>query len=357
MARSYPQRMGKPSVRAYEGKAWRHPQASKLISIALAALLGAVAVVGLVLAYPFTSESNSHAGSTRAIDSWQMTVCDADGAELSGLSQTVHTPLDLHQVEPEWTVTLDSNESIEPCSALYVSTQYAPFRLFVNGVLQESYGQPESRPAFLSGPAPASTVVLLSSSESAVRISMEYTVPKDYWGLRAFSAQIGSPDAMRVWLASRMGFTFSFGEAIISLGLVLVLFDALVRRLEISSELFIWLGLFCVFMGMWSIGECDLSSVLIKRPTLLHVMTYVGLCCLPVPLAHLTRIVIGRPNTWWSMLPCRVTELFALAAIAMQLLGIWQFSQSVFAYYAVSIFAFGLMTTGLIGGLLHERQP
>lgn len=333
------------------------PQASKLISIALAALLGAVAVFGLVLAYPFTSESNSHAGSTRTVDSWQMTICDSGGTELSGLSRTVHTPLDLHQVEPGWTVTLDSDESIEPSSALYVSTQYAPFRLFVNGALQESCGQSESRPAFLSDPAPSNAVVLLPSSESTVRISMEYTVPKNCWGLRAFSAQIGSPDAMRIWLASHMGFTSSFGEAIIALGLVLVLFGALVRRLEISSEIFIWLGLFCVFMGMWSIGECDLSSVLIKRPTLLHIMTYVGLYCLPVPLAHLTRIVIGHPDSWWSTLPCRATELFALAAIAMQLLGIWQFSQSVFAYYAISIFAFGLMTTGLIVSLLRARQP
>lgn len=306
-------------------------QVSKLISAALAMLLGAAAVAGLVLAYPFTSESNGHAGSTRAVDSWQMTVCDADGTELSRLSQTVHTPLDLHQVEPGWTVTLDSSESIEPCSVLYVSTQYAPFRLFLNGTLQESYGQQENHPTFLSDPTLTRTVVLLSSSESTVHISMEYTVPKDYWGLRAFSAQIGSPDAMRIWLASRMDFTFSFGEAIIALGLVLVLFGALVRRLEISGEIFIWLGLFCMLMGMWSIGECDLSGVLIKRPTLLHVMTYVGLYCLPIPLARLTRIAVGHPDSWWSTPPCRAADFFALVAVATQLLGVWQFSQSVFA--------------------------
>lgn len=81
-----------------------------------------------------------------------------------------------------------------------------------------------------------------------------------------------------------MGFTFSFGEVIIALGLVLMLFGTLVRRLESNSGLFTWLGLFCIFMGLWSVGECDLASVLIKRPAVLHIMVYAGLYCLTTPL-------------------------------------------------------------------------
>lgn len=258
--------------------------ANASISLLLMTLLGIVIIISLGLVFPFTSESNSHAGNTRSIDRWQLTVRDADGAELSGFPQTVNTPIDLHNVEPGWTVTLQSSESVKPGAALYVSTQYAPYQLFVNGTLQERYGQPESRPDFLSDPAPTSSIVLLPAEGDTAQISMEYTVPQHYWGLWAFSAQIGSPDAVRVWLAARVGFTFSFGEVTIALGLVLMLFGTLVRRLESNSGLFTWFGLFCIFMGLWSVGECDLASVLIKRPAVLHIMLYAGLYCLTTPL-------------------------------------------------------------------------
>lgn len=324
-------------------------------SAAIICCLLAVTAAALVASGAYTSERNDAERGTTKLARWEMSVRDADGAEVEGWPSVVEAPADLRGLEPGWTVTLSATCELDPQAALYVSTYYAPYRLYVDGELEDSYGAEGTYPTFLSDPPPFSSVALVGGEGGPAHVTVVYTVPERYWGLRLAPVEAGSFDAMRVMLFSRMGFAFSFGEATIALGLVLALFGAIVRRLDESGAIFLWLGMFCVCIGMWSVGECDLSSVIIKRPVTLHLMTYVGLYALLVPLTHLTRIAIGRPDDRLSDVLCRASELFALAAVVLQLAGVWQFPESLFAYYAVSISLFGLMTARLLAHLVRNR--
>jgi signal transduction histidine kinase len=303
----------------------------------------------------YTPDSNDARQGVTTIDTWTMTVRDANGNTVEGYPATVTTPVDLHGLTPGWTVTLTAPVGLDPQSAIYLNTFYAPYRLYVNDDLIDSYGAPDTYPAFLSDPPPFNSAVSAGSPYENATMSLVYTVPRNYWGLRLTSVETGSFDAVRVMLFSQMGFAFSFGETLIALGLVLAVLYLAVHRIERDSSIFIWLGMFCACIGMWSVGECDLASVLIKRPVTLHMMTYIGLYTLLIPLTHLTRIAIHRPNDTFPFILCRASEVFALAAIALQLAGVWQFAESLFAYYAVSITLFGLMTVYLAVSLACRR--
>jgi uncharacterized membrane protein YsdA (DUF1294 family) len=324
-------------------------------TVVLLCCLLAAAVLALGLSGTYTSEHNDTQQGVATIDTWNMTVRDANGQAVEGYPAAITTPVDLHGLTPGWTVTLTATAELSAQSTLYLNTFYAPYQLYVNGNLADSYGAPSTYPAFLSDPPPFNSAVLVAGNGSPAQISIVYTVPSSYWGLRLTSMETGSFDAVRVMLFSQMGFAFSFGETLIALGLVLALLGLIVRRLEANSAIFIWLGMFCVCIGMWSVGECDLSSVIIKRPVTLHMMTYIGLYTLLIPLTHLTRIVIDRPGDKLPFVLCRASEIFALAAIVAQLAGVWQFSESLFAYYVVSISLFGLMTAYLALSLVRKR--
>ncbi|MGI6535169.1 MAG: sensor histidine kinase [Eggerthellaceae bacterium] len=315
----------------------------------------AAVVFALVVSSAYTSESNDVQQGTQTISTWHMTVRDADGNKVEGYPATVSTPDDLHGLQPGWTVTLSADVELGNEASLYVNTFYAPYKLYVNGNLEDSYGAPGTYPSFLSDPPPFNSIALVAGQSGPANVSIVYTVPNKYWGLRLTSMVYGSFDAVRVMLFSQMGFAFSFGETLIALGLVFALMGLAVRRIDESSAILAWLGMFCACIGMWSVGECDLTSVIIKRPVTLHLMTYIGLFTLLIPLTHLTRIVIGRPEDKLPFILCRASELFALAAIVLQLAGIWQFSESLFVYYAVSISLFGLMTAYLAVSLVRKR--
>lgn len=138
-------------------------------TVVLLCCLLAAAVLALGLSGTYTSEHNDTQQGVTTIDTWNMTVRDANGQAVEGYPAAITTPVDLHGLTPGWTVTLTATAELSAQSTLYLNTFYAPYQLYVNGNLADSYGAPSTYPAFLSDPPPFNSAVLVAAMEAPRR--------------------------------------------------------------------------------------------------------------------------------------------------------------------------------------------
>lgn len=324
-----------------------------LAMAALLALLG----IAIAVSAPWSTQGLVQIPSVTELTSWQVTATDPNGNAIADVPTTIDSPTDLTGLAAGSTVSLTSTVWAPANAVLYLSTYYAPFEVLADGQPVASYGQAGSYPSFLASPAPASICCLVTHEAGPVELTLRFEVPSHYWGLRLISPRIGTPDAMRRWLFTSMGVQTFLGITILSLGIVLVIMSFFLKDFRRESLLVRWLGLLNFFDGIWTLGESNLSCILITRPVLLHFLTYIGLFSMPIALSHLMMLLDEERSTRrMGSISCLVNEAFVLIAVAGQLLGLIQFSDSLFVYYVVVIPTYIALSVHMTAQALRARR-
>ena len=285
----------------------------------------AACLVGLILLL-FTAAVRFPAlrpDGVQSVTQWQL-----DG-------RTVSLPLTLGHLAPRTPLTLSAQA--QPGEYLYLKTVYAPLRVYANETLVFEYGQPGTYPGFLLDPPTKTALVPLPGAEAPITLRMEYLSPSQRSSCTLHPVLLGSSGAILRELVGQMGFSLFFSFTLLALGLLLFLIALVLTRFETAGAAFFWLGLFCVCVGSWVFGECNLTGVLIDAPVILYLLAFLGLFTLAVPMLKLGCMVL---NLRWESRRLLHGMILALefcigAAIVLQLSGIAAFCKTMYLFHVL----------------------
>ena len=284
------------------------------------------------------SGSSSEGGKSPAVSSikeWQM-----DGESLS-------LPMSLKNLPSRAEVTLTAQLHTNPGDYLYIKTVYAPVQIFADGELIFEYGQPGSFSPFWLDPPTKVALFPLPASGETVSLTMRYQSPCQRSTLTLYPVLIGTSAAILEQLFSEMGFSLFFSIVLIALGMILCLISFVLTRFELSGISFFWLGLFAFCVGIWILGECNLTGLFIQNSTLLYLMAFVGLFILSAPLLKFIQIVLELPHNPWINGMLLTLTICVCAAFSLQLAGIASLSRTLYVFHGM-ILLFFLLTCALV---------
>lgn len=319
----------------------------KLRAAVLPACLCVLMLLLFVMALVFQPDTGRSSG-VESIERWQL-----DG-------RAVTLPLTLGRLSPRTPLTLTAE--IWPVSGdyLYVKTVYAPLRVYAGEELIFSYGQPGSYPDFLLDPPTKTALVHLPDTGGPVSLRMEYLSPTQRSSLTLSPALLGSSDAILRELVGQMGFSLFLSFALLALGLLLFQVALVLTRFESTGSAYFWLGMFCVCVGCWVLGECNLTGVLINAPVILYLLAFLGLFTLAIPMLKLGCIVLDLRRESLCLLRgiTLALEFCCVAAILLQLAGLAAFSRTMYVFHVLAplslcVFAAVLLRESI---LYHNRM-
>lgn len=273
----------------------------------------------------FQPDTRRSAG-VQSIAQWQM-----DGG-------TVSLPLTLGRLSPRTALTLTAEVRPMDGDYLYVKTVYAPLRIYANEKLVFEYGQPGSYPDFLLDPPTKTALVPLPDTEGPVTLRMEYLSPTQRSSITLNPVALGSSEAILQELVGQMGFSLFLSFTLLALGLLLFLIALVLTRFETTGAAFFWLGLFCVCVGSWVFGECNLTGVLIDAPVFLYLLAFLGLFTLAIPMLKLGCMVLNLRRESRRLLNGMILtmEVCTGGAIVLQLSGIAAFSKTMYVFHVLA---------------------
>lgn len=309
----------------------------KIRSAVLPICVAALVLLLFTMALVFRPDAQPSPG-VRSISEWQL-----DG-------RTVSLPLTLGRLSPRTTLTLTAEIRPADGDYLYLKTVYAPLRVYANEQLIFTYGHPGSYPAFLLDPPTKTALVPLPDTGDSVTLRMEYLSPTQRSSISLSPLMLGSSEAILRALIGQMGFSLFLAFTLLALGLLLFLVALVLTRFETTGAAFLWLGLFCVCVGSWIFGECNLTGVLIDAPVLLYLLAFLGLFTLIIPILKFGCAILMLRKESRRLLNGMVLTLEACTGIAilLQLFGIAAFSKTMYLFHVLEPLALCLFAVVLL---------
>ncbi|MCI8442802.1 MAG: GHKL domain-containing protein [Provencibacterium sp.] len=292
------------------------------------ALLLLLLFLAVSLPYPITGPI----GSVRQITGWQL-----DDVPVS-------LPHSLQRVSARTPLTLSADFTPESGDYLYLKTVYTPCEVYADGELIFSYGQTGSYPAFLIDPPTKIALLPLPETGRKMTLTMRLLSPSQRNSLTLYPVLCGSANAIMERLFSEMWFTLFFSIILLAVGAILWLIAFALMRFDRAGISFFWLGLFALCVGVWSFGECNLSGLCIRSPSLLYTMAFMGMFTMPIPLLKFGVVVLGLHQAGPLQWTCRIMEAAVAIAILLQLTGTAAFSKTMYLFHLlipISLCVFG----------------
>lgn len=261
--------------------------------------------------------------------------------------QPVSLPLYLDGLSPRTLVTLTAQMRINPGDSLYLKTVYAPLQVFADGELIFEYGKPGSFQKFWLDPPTKTALIPLPFKGGTVTLTMCFESPSQRNTLALHPVITGPSAAVWEYLFSEMGFSLFFSIVLIALGVILCLIAFILTRFEQTGISFFWLGLFALCVGIWILGECNLTGLFIQNPVLLYVMAFGGLFTLSVPLLRFIQVVLELPRHKLLNGMLFLMRISLCAAFLLQVSGVASLSKTLY-FFHVLILLFFCLLCGLV---------
>ncbi len=221
-------------------------------------------------------------------------------------------------------------------------------RVFLDDALVYSCGQEGSYPAYMNDPPTILSEIPLPQEGGVFRLRVEYRSPTQRSELSVPVILAGSKDALLTRQFQNEGFPFLFSLFLIFLGVMMALISfGLIWRAQ-AGTVFLWLGLFSLASGVWGLGECDFSALLMPWPSLLYAMSYLGLFTVIIPFLRFGLIVLNPKNRLPMQVMLWVNGLSVGAAVLLQLTGLVDFTRSLFWFHIVAPFGFFVFAVCLV---------
>lgn len=239
-------------------------------------------------------------------------------------------------------VTLTAQVKPERGDYIYLKTVYAPVRVYADGEMIFQYGQDGSYPAFLLDPPTKVALFRLPDKEGNMTLTFEYLSPSQRNQLVLHPVLIGSPEAILKHLLSAMGFSLVFAGILIVLGVFLWLMAFAATRFEKTGSALFWLGLFSLCAGIWVVGECNLTGLLVENANILYIMAFCGLFTVAIPLTKFCLVMFGERQGRLLGIQCLILEASVCLAVIAQLAGIASLSKTMYLFHVLDPLAFGV---------------
>lgn len=263
-------------------------------------------------------------------------------------TNSIALPAKLKNLPPRTPVTLYAQVNAKPRESLLIKTVFAPLEVYVDDELIFRCGQDGSYPSYMNDPPTIIATVPLPYKEGALSLRMNYLSPAQRDEISLPAVYMGSDEALLAKMLYENGFSLLFSLFFILMGIVMIFaWFAFVLKIPSGSS-FLWLGLFSISTGIWVFGECDLTALLLPYYSLLHVMTYIGLFLICIPLLHFGLVILNPKNKLPIKIMLHVHYISAAAAVLLQLSGIMDFTKSLYWFHFIVPLAFTVFAACLL---------
>ncbi|MDR1014249.1 MAG: GHKL domain-containing protein [Coriobacteriales bacterium] len=295
-----------------------------------------------------------HWNELRVIDAVTMQRTGTDGSRTEAEAVL---PLTVEDLGPGERLTLIASVRTETHDSLMVKTEGAPLRLYVDGALYGSDGDPGTFPGFQGAPPPNLLTVALPSESGGKEIRLEYTVPASLESLELPAFYLGDTQVLFMHLLSQNGPLFGLSLLLMLGGIVLAAVTLLILpRLPAAGPL-PWLGLACLVAGLWGFCGNDLTVYLIPVPNLLYVGSVMGLLYFALPFLRYGMAMLDpRPRMPLAVLH-NVMRIVFLFALLLHLVGLYPFRDSLVYLRFLPFVAVILFGLSVVYELVAHRNP
>ncbi|WP_313523768.1 GHKL domain-containing protein [Anaerotignum sp.] len=210
---------------------------------------------------------------------------------------------------------------------------YAPAKIYADNQLIYEFGDLADYPDFMVDPATEVYLIAPRLSGENITLRMEFLSPVARDVLTVHPPLIGSIKNVFNTLMSSMLAPFAFSTVQLLAGVLLILISLFVVMFERQGIMFFWLGVFSLATGAWAFGECNLTGLIIKNPTMLYLLAFTGLFTLAVPILYFAKSTIGFHNPKLVWLMAIFMSVAASVALLLQLLGLVPLSKSMYLFH------------------------
>lgn len=237
--------------------------------------------------------------------------------------ESVTLPYDLRNLKPRTPVTVTARVTVNNNDMFCVKTAYAPIKVYTDGVLIYELGKRETYPNFMLDPATEIFLIKPSVYDREVEFKMEFLSPATRSSMTVYPPMMAPfKSIFNEYVATyKVPFIFSIVQLAAGVFLAIVALMMLFFEKRVS-EIFFWLGMFSLVSGLWGFGECNLTALIIKNPTLLYLFAFIGLFTFCIPLMQLADVSIGFKNPKPLSFLSSFLTASVIVALTLQFFGI-----------------------------------
>ena len=252
-----------------------------------------------------------------------------------GPNQTITLPHTFQNLDPCTPVTISKTVQTSASDSFSLKTVSSPAKVYLDDKPAYEFGLRDNYPDFMLDPGTEVHVVGIPENTGSVTLKMVYSSPSNQDSLTVYPPILGDDKLLIFNQFHNNLLPLVLATMQILGGLALLFVSVCIAVLDKKGLLFFWMGLFSFTSGVWAFGENYFTSMALKNPTVIYLVTYFGFFTFIIPLLHFTRTMIDfeHPNV------LRNLEFFfvicAVVFFALQFFGILACSASALFYNVV----------------------
>lgn len=245
-------------------------------------------------------------------------------------------PHTFKHLSPRTHVTVTTHINLNKDDPIYIKTVYSPAKVYLDDDLIYEFGRAENYPSYMKDPATEGYLIGTDGHSGDTELRIEYLSPVTRSSLTVYSPIYGAYKSLFFTLLKLNKWSFfiallelAAGVLFIFISLMLLYYDK-----EVCKMIFHF-GFFSLMAGMWSIGECNYTGVIVKNPTLLYLCAFIGLFSQMIPLLYFCRLAVGFKNDKPIIVIAKLLTVLDLVACVLQLSGTVALSQSMYVFHVI----------------------
>ena len=195
------------------------------------------------------------------------------------------------------------------------------------------YGKEGSYAEYLIDPPTISAIVKLPESKDKYELRFEYLSPQQRTALSLPAVFAGDESALILKMFHQDIITLIFSFILLLMSAALLLIALIVMRGTAMVSHFLCLALFSAAVGIWILGECDSSVFFIPYPSLLYMLSYIGMFTLPIPFLRYVLLVLKPKNKIPITAMLVIMRIAVALAVLLQLMSVIDLSHSLYIFH------------------------
>lgn len=301
----------------------------------------------------------SHASypSATSITTASAVVEAADTSDTSTYNDEITLPHTFRHLASRTHVTVTANISLKADDQILLKTVYSPAKVYLDGDLIYEFGKAENYPAFMKDPATELYMISTDGYNGDTELRIEYLSPVTRSSLTIYPPIYGAYKSLFFTLLKTYKWSFFIALLELAAGILFIFIALLLLYYDMDvCKMIFHFGFFSLMVGMWSIGECNYTGVIIKNPTFLYLCAFIGLFSQIIPLLYFCKSAVGFKNPKPITIVTEIITILDILACILQLCGIIAFSQSMYVFHAILPVTLCLLTAYIIYEFVHNQN-
>jgi signal transduction histidine kinase len=204
----------------------------------------------------------------------------------------------------------------------------ASLNIYIDEQLYLSTGQPNSYPGFQRTPSPQISMLDLPTVDSVKLFRFECTVGDVIHRLELSEFYVGDTAIIFINMLRNSGLSFMVAFMLLLAGVVLMAVSIMSIRATSAASAMVWLGLSCLFFGLWNLTANDLAVYFVPLRALIYTVSHVSMLLIISPMTVFYRRILDRPGSMALRSVNVVAAMLAFTTIGLHLSGVYCFAQS-----------------------------